>query len=154
MVHSAARPAVSPYLCAKNAGEALEFYAAAFGAREHYRLTEPGGRIGHAEFDIGGAVLQISDEYPDFGALSPGALGGSPVSFTLLVPDCDAALARAVEAGATLLRPAREEFYGDRTGMVACPFGYRWHLSQVREVISPQEMQARFTKMLDGGEGA
>jgi PhnB protein len=58
-----------------------------------------------------------------------------------------------VAAGATLVRPVQDQFYGDRSGMVACPFGYRWFLAAAKEVISPEEMQKRWTKMLEGGQG-
>jgi PhnB protein len=145
------RSAVTPYLCVRGADEAIAFYAKAFGAEEAYRLKEPGGRIGHAEIAIGGAPIMLSDEYPDFGAVAPPTLGGSPVSITLLVADVDAAFAQAISAGCTELRAPRLEFYGDRMAMVACPFGYRWSLNAAVEAVSPEDMQARWTKMLAAG---
>lgn len=148
------RRGLAPYICVKGAAEAIGFYVAAFGAKESFRLAEPDGRIGHAELVFGDTVLMISDEYPDFGALSPGAMGGSPVALHLTVDDCDAATTRAIDAGATELRAPRDEFYGDRSAMVACPFGYRWHLSAVNEIVTPEEMQRRWSRMLAGGEGA
>ena len=136
-----------------DAKAALAFYAKAFGAVELFRLVEPSGRVGHAEIKIGDSVLMLNDEYPDFGAKSPASVGGSPVAFRIEVPDADAAVARAVKAGATVVRPVQDEFYGDRMGMVACPFGYRWSLATPKEEVSPAEMQKRWTKMLAGGQG-
>ena len=150
----ASRSAVAPYLCVNGASEAIAFYVAAFGAVEEFRLTEPDGKVGHAQIVINGGLVMLSDEYPDFGARAPAAFGGSPVSLHVRVPDCDAATARAVEAGATLLRPPRDEFYGDRSAMVACPFGYRWHLTARGEPVSPDEMQKRWTRMLEDGANA
>lgn len=144
------RTGIAPYICVRGAGEAIDFYIAAFGAVEEFRLTEPEGRVGHAQLLIGDSVLMISDEYPDFGARAPAAFGGSPVSLHLDVEDCDAAFTRAVAAGATELRLPKDEFYGDRTAMVACPFGYRWHLNSTKAPITPAEMQRRWTEMLQG----
>ncbi|HYI04410.1 MAG TPA: VOC family protein, partial [Reyranella sp.] len=116
------------------------------------RLTEPSGKVGHAEIRIGDSVLMLNDEYPDFGAKSPTATGGSPVAFHIQVPDADKAVDRAVKAGATLMREVQDQFYGDRSGMVACPFGYRWFLATTKEVVSPEEMQKRWNKMMEGGK--
>lgn len=135
-----------------DAKAAIDFYVKAFGAVEQFRLVEPSGRVGHAEIMIGDSVLMMNDEYPDFGARSPASVGGSPVAFHLQVPDADAAVARAVKAGATVVRPVQDEFYGDRMGMVACPFGYRWSLATPKEQVSPAEMQKRWTRMLEGGK--
>jgi PhnB protein len=134
-----------------DAKAAIAFYIKAFGAVELFRLVEPAGRVGHAEIQIGDSVLMLNDEYPDFGAKSPASVGGSPVAFHIQVPDADAAVARALKAGATAVRPVQDEFYGDRMGMVACPFGYRWALSTPEEKVSPAEMQKRWTRMLEGG---
>jgi PhnB protein len=136
------------YLCVKDSKAALKFYAKAFGAKELFRLTEPSGKVGHAEMKIGSSMLMLADEYPDFGHLSPPTLGGSPVQFHLYVKNADAAVKRAVKAGATLIRPTADQFYGDRTGTVADPFGYRWMLSHRLEIVTPKEMQKRWTKML------
>ena len=117
---------LTPYLGFKDAARAIEFYVKAFGAKEQFRLAEPSGRIGHAEIKIGEAALMMSDEYPDFGALSAQTLGGCPITLHLYVDDVDAFVDRAVKAGATLLRPVKDEFYGDRAGQLADPFGYKW----------------------------
>ena len=141
------RQAVTPYLIVKDAARAIEFYRTAFAAREIFRLTEPTGKIGHAELDIHGSLLMLADEYPDFGALSPASIGGSPVSIHLYVEDVDRVVDVATSAGATLLRPVKDEFYGDRTGMIADPFGHKWHISTRKEDVSPQEMQKRWSAM-------
>ena len=135
----------TPYLTVKGAAKAIEFYAAAFGARELYRLTGPDGRIGHAEFLIGDSRLMLSDEYPDFGALSPPTVGGCPVKMHLYAENVDSLLDRALKAGATLVRPLTDEFYGDRTAMVADPFGFSWFLATHKEDVSPEEMQRRWS---------
>jgi len=135
--------ALSPYLIVKGAPEAIRFYAEAFGAEELFRLTDPKGKIGHAELEVCGARFMLADEHPDFGALSPVTLGGSPVSLHLYVENVDKTVAQALAAGATLLRPVKDEFYGDRTGMVADPHGHKWHLATRKETVSPEEMQKR-----------
>ena len=134
---------LAPYLVVKDAARAIAFYAAAFGATERYRLSEPGGKIGHAELDVAGALVMLADEYPDFGALSPVSVGGTPVALHLYVADVDAVVARATAAGATVLRPLRDEFFGDRTATVVEPFVHKWHLASHREDVSPAEMQRR-----------
>jgi PhnB protein len=139
---------VSAYLIVKGAARALDFYTRAFGAQEVFRLAEPGGRIGHAEFRIGNSTVMLADEYPDFGALAPSSLGGSPVSMHLLVDDVDDVMRRAVAAGATQLRAPKDEFYGERRGMLSDPFGHQWHVSTRTEEVSHEEMQKRFTTMM------
>lgn len=140
------------HMTVHDAKAAIAFYVKAFGAVELFRLVEPAGRVGHAEIKIGDSVLMMNDEYPDFGAKSPAAIGGSPVAFRVVVEDADKAVERAVAAGATLVRPVQDQFYGDRSGMVACPFGYRWFLAAPKEMVSAAEMQKRWTKMLESGE--
>ena len=141
---------VTPHLVAQDAAAALAFYVRAFGAVERYRLVEPSGKIGHAEITVGDAVVMVCDEYPDFGAVSPAAFGGSPIKLLIYVDDCDAVVARAVEAGATLLRPVKDQFHGDRSGMVVDPAGFTWTIATRREEVSPDEMQRRFTAALAG----
>lgn len=139
-----------PQIAVKNADKAIEFYKHALGAKEAFRLVEKTGKIGHAELRIEGALISLSDEYPDYGCLSPSTIGGSPVRLQLYVPDVDIALKRAVDAGATIVRPTRNEFYGDRTATIADPFGYQWNLSSRTEDVSPAEMQARWDRMMAG----
>lgn len=143
---------LSPHLIVRDAARAIAFYVDIFGAIEDFRLTEPGGKVGHAELKLGGGRMMLADEYPDFGALGPAAVGGTPVSLHLYVEDVDAVVARAVEAGATLLRPVSDEFYGDRSAMLLDPFGHKWQLASRRVEVSPEEMQRHWTKMLDGAQ--
>jgi PhnB protein len=143
---------VTAYLIVKRAAQALDFYARAFGAQELYRLAEPGGRIGHSEFRIGDSLVMLADESPGFGALAPVSLGGSPVRMHLSVGDVDAFMRRAVAAGATELRAPKDEFYGERSGMLADPFGHQWHVSTPIEEVSPEEMQRRYTALMAGAK--
>lgn len=145
---SSERQTVTAYLTVKDAPKAIEFYQNAFGAAELFRLSDPGGKIGHAELAIGNSVVMLSDEYPDFGALSPQTIGGSPIKMHVSVPDADAAVDRALKAGATLARPLVDEFYGERTGMITDPFGFSWFISSPKEVVSPEEMQRRWSAQL------
>lgn len=138
---------VYPYLRVHNSGEAIKFYERAFGARELFRLTEPSGRIGHAEIKIGPATLMLSDEYPESGIRGPKTLGGTSFSVHLHVEDVDAAFAQAVEAGAAVVRPLQNQFYGERSGTVRDPFGHEWLLGGHLETVSTEEMQRRYTAM-------
>lgn len=142
------------YLVVKDAPTAIAFYERAFGATEIVRLTDPRGKVGHAELAIGDSVMMLADEHPDFGALSPGTIGGSPVKFHLAVADADAAMERALQAGATLVRPVEDQFYGERSGMVADPFGYSWYLAQHKEDVSPNEMQRRWSAIFAKAKAA
>ena len=144
-------PSFSPYLTVKGASDAIAFYIAAFDATEDFRLVDPSdGRIGHAEIAIGGVTIMISDEYPDFGALAPETIGGSPVKFMIYVDDCDAAFAKAIRLGATETRPVKDQFFGDRQGTLTDPFGYSWTLSTVIEKVEPAVMQARWNEAMAG----
>ncbi|WP_022698462.1 VOC family protein [Euryhalocaulis caribicus] len=145
-------PALTPHLVMKDAGKAIEFYKAAFGAEELFRLTEPSGKIGHAEMKIGGSVFMLADEYPDMSAVGPQTLGGTPVKLHLAVENADAAVERAQKAGAELVRPPQDEFYGERTAMIADPFGHQWFLAQHLEDVPPEEMQKRFEALISGGD--
>lgn len=138
--------ALTPYLVVKDAARAIGFYKAAFGASELFRLAEPSGKVGHAELRAHGGHFMLADEYPDFGALSPASIGGSPVKLHLYVEDADSVIARAVEAGATLLRPVKDQFCGDRSGTIADPFGHHWNIATRKESLSPAEMQQRWNK--------
>jgi len=137
---------VSLYMCIAGASAALDFYRDAFGAKELSRLVEPDGKIGHAEIEIGNIVLMIADEYPDYGVLSPKTIGGSPVRIHLYVPDVDAFAERAINAGATLVRPIQDQFYGDRSGQIADPFGYTWIVATHQKDVPPEEMQKEFDR--------
>jgi PhnB protein len=137
---------VSIYICVSNASAAIDFYKEAFGAKELFRLAEPSGKIGHAELQIGNAVVKLSDEYPDYGALSPQTIGGSPVRIHLDVTDVDVFAAQAISAGATLVRPIEDQFYGDRSGQLSDPFGYTWMVSTHQRDVPIEEMQKEVDK--------
>ena len=137
---------MSLYICVANANAAIDFYREAFGAKEMWRLTEPGGKIGHAEIQIGNTSLMLSDEYPDYNTLSPETIGGSPVKIHLDVEDVDAFAEQAIKAGATLLRPIADQFYGDRSGQLADPFGYTWIVSTHIKDVPVEEMQKEMDK--------
>jgi len=138
---------VTPYLAIKNAAEALEFYRKAFGASERYRLMMPDGRVGHAEIGLGDSIVMLSDEFPEFGGKAPDALGGSPVSMHLYVEDVDAFFKKAVAAGASVRKPVMDQFYGDRSGQLADPFGHLWWVATHKEDVAPEEMQKRVQAM-------
>jgi PhnB protein len=141
------RVTATPYLSVRGAVAAIDFYKKAFGATELYRLMQPDGRVGHAEIDINGAKIMLADEFPEMGFKSPESLGGSPINIHLDVPDVDSFARRAVEAGATELRPVADQFYGARSGHIRDPFGYTWQISTPKESVSPAEMQRRIDAM-------
>lgn len=145
------RRAATPYLCCRDAAQALDFYKNAFGAEETLRIADPSGRIMHAEFRIGDGGFMLSDEFPDYGALSPAHYGGSPVTLSLYVADVDTFVARAVAAGAVLQRPVEDQFYGDRGGKLQDPYGHLWWFASRRENLSAAELQARAQALFGGG---
>jgi PhnB protein len=135
--------AVTPYLIVDGAARALEFYRQAFGAAERMRLAAPGGKIGHAEIAIGGSTIMLADEHPEMGYRGPRAIGGTPVSIHLYVENVDEMFPRAVAAGATVLQPVKDQFYGDRSGTLRDPFGHVWNIATHKEDLSPEEMHRR-----------
>ena len=139
------------YIAVGDAAQAIEFYSRAFGAREKFRLTEPSGRIGHAELDFDGITLMLSDEYPEYGIRGPQALGGTAVTIHLHVDNADEMIHRAVEAGAKLEMEPSDHFYGERSGCIRDPFGHRWNIGHSIEEVSPDEMQRRYTETMEKG---
>jgi PhnB protein len=137
---------LTPYIIVKNAKAAIAFYEKVFSAKEEYRLDGPDGGVGHAELVIGAGRLMLADESPAFGALSPPSIGGTPVKLHLYVADVDATIARAEKEGATVLRPAQDQFYGDRSGMIADPFGHQWFLGTRKETLTPEKMRERYSQ--------
>jgi PhnB protein len=133
----------TPYLIIKGAANAIEFYKKAFGATEIMRIPAPGGTVGHAEIKIGNAIIMLADEFPEMNCKSPEAYGGSPVSMMIYVPDVDKFVKRAVDAGAKLVRPVENKFYGDRSGSLEDPFGHQWHFATHVEDVPPDEMTKR-----------
>jgi uncharacterized glyoxalase superfamily protein PhnB len=137
-----------PYVCVKDAAKAIEFYKEAFGAREKFRLTEPNGRIGHAEIEIGPACVMLSDEFPEYGIAA--AKPSEPRSFQIHihVDDADAFIARAKQLGAEVVREAKDQLYGERSGTVLDPFGLQWNIGHQLEEVSPRETQQRYDEMV------
>lgn len=137
--------AVIPYIVVKDADAAIAFYKAAFGAEELFRMTDPrDGRVGHAELKFGESIVMLADEYPDFGAVGPDTIGGTPMTLHLVTRAVDADVAHAVEQGATVLRGPTNQSFGERNALLLDPFGHRWMLGQTMEVVSPEEMQRRW----------
>jgi PhnB protein len=134
---------ITPYLYLSDAARAIDFYKAAFGASEVFRMEDPDGKVGHAELRIGGSVLMLADEYPEIGAKAPHAYGGSPMSLLLYVEDVDRVVQRSLEAGATPVRPVKNQFYGDRSGSILDPFGHTWTIATHIEDVAPEEMMKR-----------
>jgi PhnB protein len=133
----------TPYLYCRNAAGAIEFYKKAFGATELSRMAMPGGKIGHAEIKIGGAIIMLADEFPERGVLGPQSIGGSPVTVVIYVADVDALVARATAAGAKVWSPLADQFYGDRNCGLTDPFGHSWMFATRKENLSPAETQKR-----------
>ena len=134
---------VTPYLILSAASDAIAFYKKALGAEEVMRLGDPGGKVHHAEIKIGDSRIMLADEHPEIQALSPRTVGGSPVSIHLYVTDVDGAVERAVAAGAKLVRPVADQFYGDRVGGIEDPFGYRWFIATHKEDLTVEEIRRR-----------
>jgi PhnB protein len=134
---------VTPYLILSSASDAIAFYKKALGADEVMRMDDPAGKIHHAEISIGGSRIMLADEHPEIQALSPKTIGGSPVSMHVYVEDVDALMERAVSAGAKLIRPVADQFYGDRVGGIEDPFGYRWFIATHKEDLSMDEIRRR-----------
>ncbi len=137
----------TPYLIVKGAARAIEFYKQAFGATERCRLAMPGDKIGHAEIQIGDSVIMLADGCPEMGAKDPEAFGGTPVMCHLYVADVDATFAQALAAGAKVMRPIQNQFYGDRSGMITDPFGHIWNISTHVEDVTPEETERRAAAM-------
>src|SRR5262249_34686401 len=126
---------------------AIDYYKKAFGAKERMRMPMPGGRIGHAELQIGDAVVMLADEAPDWNAHGPRKFGGSPVSIMLYVLDVDDTVQKAVKAGGKITREVKDQFYGDRSGGIEDPFGHHWHIATHIEDVPMKEMDRRMKAM-------
>jgi PhnB protein len=134
---------LTPYIEIEDAAEAIEFYKRAFGARERGRMDAPGGKIGHAELEIGDSLLMVADPFPQSTISTPKDLGRTTVNLFLYVEDADAVVQQAVNAGATVTRPVETKFWGDRFGIVTDPYGHTWSVGTHVEDVSPEEMEAR-----------
>jgi PhnB protein len=140
------QPAVSPHLIVDDAAAAIDFYVKAFGAQEYGRVPHPdGSRLVHAALNINGFMVMLNDDFPEMTegkSMTPKALGGTPVTIHLTVTDVDTKFQQAVDAGATVVHPLEDAFWGDRYGVVADPFGHQWSMGQPMREVSAEEMQA------------
>jgi PhnB protein len=141
---------VTPYLIVKDAPRAIEYYKKAFGATELMRFTDPRGRVGHAEIRLGTSLVMLADEHPEMNILGPQSLGGSAVGLLLYVEDVDAAFDRALAAGASVVKPLQDQFYGDRSGTLIDPFGHKWTLATHKEDVSAEELRRRAAAAMKG----
>jgi PhnB protein len=144
---------VTPYISVKGAAKALDFYQRAFGAEVLVRMDMPDGRVGHAEITIGDSHVMLADEMPEMGdavAKSPRTLGGTTCGLMIYMDDVDARFKRAIDAGGTVKRPLKNQFYGDRTGTLEDPFGHIWTIGSHVEDVSPEEMKKRMAAFTHG----
>ena len=141
---------MTPYLIVDGAAKAIDFYTKIFGATEKMRMPGPGGKVGHAELNLGDTMIMLADEHPEMDARGPRAFGGSAVSLMVYVPDVDATVEKATAAGAKVVRKVENQFYGDRMGTIDDPFGHRWHVATHVEDVSPEEMAKRAAAMGKG----
>jgi PhnB protein len=147
-------PPFSPYITVKGAGKAIEFYKAAFGATELFRLSDPSnGSVGHAELMLNGNLFMLADENPEWGNKSPETLTGTPVQFSLIVENADAAVEQACAVGAIVEMPLTDMFYGFRSASIRDPFGHLWMIQHEIEKVTPEEMQKRWAAILASGAG-
>lgn len=142
-------PMVSVALAIDGAADAIEFYKNVLGAVERVRY-EHGGKVGHAELAFGESLMMVSDEYPDMGVLGPKAIGGTPATLSVYVPDADAAYAAALEAGATAVRPVEDHFYGDRSGQFLDPWGHRWNVATHVADVDREELERGAMEAMGG----
>jgi len=139
------QPLVAPHLVVDDAAAAIDFYVKAFGATEYGRVPHPDGRLVHAALDINGSMVMLNDDFPEYSdgkSSTPKALGGTPVTIHLQVIDVESAFQRAVDAGATVIAPLEDQFWGDRYGVIRDPFGHHWSLGQPVRTVSPEEIAA------------
>ncbi|HEY1288045.1 MAG TPA: VOC family protein [Burkholderiales bacterium] len=141
---------VTPHLVCAGAAQAIEFYKQAFGATEKGRMAGPDGRLMHAAVKIGDSTVMLVDEMPEWGALGPKSLKGSPVTIHLYVEDVDSFVARAVKAGAKVTMPVADQFWGDRYGKLEDPFGHHWSVATHQRDVAPDEMKKAMAAMQKG----
>ena len=143
-------PPITPHLAIADVAAALDFYPTAFEATERLRLTLPDGSIAHAELEVNGALVTLGAAIEAYGLVAPDPDGPVQVAITLSVPDVDAAYARAVEAGAISMSEPADQFHGDRTAAVRCPYGHKWIFQAHLRDVSPQDQQRLLTEMMSG----
>ncbi len=137
-------PALAPHLIVDNAAAAIDFYVKAFDAVEYGRVPGPDGKLIHAALNINGFPVMLNDDFPEMTegkSMTPTALGGTPVTIHLTVTDVDAKFQQAIDAGATVLAPLEDQFWGDRYGVVRDPFGHHWSLGQPVREVSMEEIE-------------
>lgn len=142
---------VTPHIVVSDAAAAIEFYKAAFGAEEVFRMPGPNGGVMHAEINVNGSRVMLAEAMPEMGSKSPTDLGGTPVTIHLYVADADAAMQRAVAAGATETMPVEEMFWGDRYGRLLDPFGHNWSVATHVKDLTPEEIHAGMLEAMGGG---
>jgi PhnB protein len=145
---------VTPYLFIKGAASAIDYYKKVFGAEERVRMPGPDGRVMHAELQIGDSIVMLADENLQIGAKSPKTIGGTSCSLHVYVQDVDTIAQKAVDAGAHLVRPVQNQFYGDRSGTLIDPFGHMWSVATHIEEVSPEEMKKRMDKAMSQSANA
>ena len=145
---------VTPYLFVRSAASAIDFYRNVFGATEVVRMAGSNGKIMHAELRIGDSIVMLADENPPTGVMSPQTIGGFSVGLHVYVENVDAVIQKAVESGAKLLRPIKNQFYGDRSGSLLDPFGHMWSVATHVEDVSPEEMRKRMTAAMSQTAGS
>lgn len=142
---------LNPHIVCAGCAGAMEFYKAAFGAEEEMRLEGPDGKLMHAAMRFGDSMLLLMDEFPEWGARGPKLIGGTPVTIHMVVDDVDAVFARAVDAGARVVMPLADQFWGDRYGVIEDPYGHSWSLSTPSErQLSEEEIRANMRNMASG----
>ncbi len=134
---------VTPSLVVRDANAAIAFYKQAFNAHEIFRLPAADGKVAHAEIKIGDSILMLSDEFPEWDAVAPAVGAPPPSKLMLYVENCDAIIDQAVKAGGSVVMPAADQFWGDRMGVIADPFGHRWTIATHVEEVPPEEMEKR-----------
>src|SRR3954464_13660787 len=143
-------PRVMPYFSIDGAAKAIEFYGTVFGAKERVRMDAPGGKVGHAELEIGDSVIMLADAVPEMGGTTPQMLGSTPVTTMVYVTDVDDCFQRALDDGATESRKVDDQFYGDRAGEFIDPFGHKWFVATHVEDVPPEEMEKRAAAAMGG----
>ncbi len=138
---------VTPYLVIKGAAAAIDFYKKIFGAIEVVRMPQPDGRVGHAELKFGDSYVMLADEFPETNVVGPKTLGNTSVGLLLYVDDVDQTVERAVALGAKIIKPAQDQFYGDRNATLEDPFGHKWTVAVHIEDVTPEEMKRRMAAM-------
>ncbi len=144
---------VTPYLVCRGAAGAIDFYKRAFGAKEKVRMPGPNGKVAHAEIQIGDSRVMLGEEAPEMGAKSPDTLGGSTVGVFVYVKNVDAFTDKAIAAGATVLMPVQDMFWGDRYGKLKDPFGHEWSIATHKEDLTAKQMAKRAQSAMSASPG-